>query len=107
MKGASELLGVTYASLYGRYRESFGYLRKTKQTAKADFVLQQMREKFSGSGNNTEEEEGNYEDTLMEVQSDVLANNKEDLEDQFAFEDEAVEKVVEKVLNHYGSNNTS
>ena len=103
MKGASELLGVTYASLYGRYRESFGYLRKTKQTTKADFVLHQRKEKASGSGENTEEEEENYEDTLMEVQSDVLINNMEDLEDHFVFE----EDVMEKVHKHYGSTSTS
>ena len=37
MKGAAELLGVTYASLYGRYRESFGNLKKTnKQATKAE-----------------------------------------------------------------------
>ena len=107
MKGASELLGVTYASIYGRYRESFGYLRKTKQTIKADIVLHQPKVKSSGSGENTEEEEENYEDTLMEVQSDGLLNNMEDLEDHFVFEDAAQQKVVEKVLNHYGTNNTS
>ena len=27
MKGAAELLGVSYGTLYGRYRESFGYLK--------------------------------------------------------------------------------
>jgi len=27
MKGASELLGVSYGTLYGRYRETFGYLK--------------------------------------------------------------------------------
>merc|ERR1712073_103944 len=27
MKGAAELLGVSYGTLYGRYRETFGYLK--------------------------------------------------------------------------------
>ena len=27
MKGAAELLGVSYGTLYGRYREVFGYLK--------------------------------------------------------------------------------
>ena len=27
MKGAAELLGVSYGTLYGRYRENFGYLK--------------------------------------------------------------------------------
>ena len=102
MKGASELLGVTYASLYGLYRESFGYLRKTKQTTKAGIVLHQPKVKSNGSGENTEEEEENYEDTLMEVRSDVIVNNAEDLDEHFVFE----EDVVEKVHNHY-SNTTS
>ena len=104
MKGAAELLGVTYASLYGRYRESFGYLRKTnKQATKADIVLHQPKEKSNGSGcGDTTEEEENYEDTVMEVQSDVVVNNAEDLDDHFVFE----EDLVEKVHNHY-SNNTS
>ena len=102
MKGAAELLGVTYASLYGRYRESFGYLRKTnKQATKADLVLDQPKEKINGSrsGDTTEDEE-NYEDTVMEVQSDSLLNRI--LEDHFVFE----EDIVEKVHSHY-SNETS
>ena len=27
MKGAAEMLGVSYGTLYGRYRETFGYLK--------------------------------------------------------------------------------
>ena len=101
MKGAAELLGVTYASLYGRYRESFGYLRKTnKQTTKPDVVPQQPKDKSNGPGEKTEEEEENYEDTLMEVQSELIVPNAEDLEEHFVFEEE----VVEKVHNHYSNN---
>lgn len=101
MKGAAELLGVTYASLYGRYRESWGYLRKSnKQSTKPDLVILQPEEKSSGPGENTAEEEGNYEDTLMEVQSELVVNNAEDLEEHIVCEEE----VVEKVHSHYGSN---
>ena len=105
MKGAAELLGVTYASLYGRYRESFGLLRK-----KVDIVLHQPIEKFTAKKEKEkeieekstvkEEEKENYEDSLMEVQSDLIVNNSEDLEENFVFE----EDVVEKVHNHYSNN---
>lgn len=53
MKGAAELLGVSYGTLYGRYRESFGYLKhawnlsgrpQKKQNLWSDPATQQILE---------------------------------------------------------------
>ena len=40
MKGASELLGVSYGTLYGRYTLYFGGLKQTVKPVKVDLVVQ-------------------------------------------------------------------
>ena len=39
MKGASELLGVSYGTLYGRYTLYFGGLKQTVKPVKVDLVV--------------------------------------------------------------------
>ena len=44
MKGAAELLGVSYGTLYGRYRETFGYLKHAWNKPRSGANAQQQQQ---------------------------------------------------------------
>jgi len=137
MKGAAELLGVSYGTLYGRYRETFGYLKHAwnvsgrpakkanlwsdpstkqildsmssgainiKQAAEAlgmepAMLAYQMAGKMGDSGENgmngfsmddiemvgdyEGEDEGGYNEELMEVQPDIIMEPDHEEPEQF------------------------
>jgi len=87
MRGAAELLGVSYGTLYSRYTELFGCLRRTnKLPAKEIQQLgvgdgQQFRvtgKEPNGDDDIAQDEMENYEDTLMEVPAENILNTPED-----------------------------
>jgi len=82
MKGAAELLGVSYATLYGRYTASFGSLKQNVKTP-VKVQLEGGAKKNSGEDSDgiAQKEEARYADTLIEVPSENIVS-KEEQEDQ-------------------------